>query len=117
MEAHRHSPELQKEPYKGHDHGPEVVPQQYGFQSPIQSPVFVQSPAQSPMHPFVYYQPEYPQEKGFAEAPQPEPLIWGMRKTTFILSVVLAFVILAAALGGGLGGTMAVNNANAQCQQ
>lgn len=37
--------------------------------------------------------------------------ICGMRGTTFILAVALVLVILAAGIGGGVGGTMAVNNA------
>jgi hypothetical protein len=39
--------------------------------------------------------------------------IWGFERTTFILSVVLALVVIIAAVGGGVGGTIMVNNARA----
>lgn len=40
-----------------------------------------------------------------------ERTICGLRTTTFFLTVALILVILAAGIGGGVGGTMAVNNA------
>ncbi|KAH7323592.1 hypothetical protein BKA65DRAFT_71369 [Rhexocercosporidium sp. MPI-PUGE-AT-0058] len=40
-----------------------------------------------------------------------ERTICGFRAATFFLSLALVLVILAAAIGGGVGGTMAVNNA------
>ena len=43
----------------------------------------------------------------------PEKKILGMRRPTFLLCAVLIFVIVAAAIGGGVGGSMAVANAKA----
>ncbi|KAL2062869.1 hypothetical protein VTL71DRAFT_5941 [Oculimacula yallundae] len=40
-----------------------------------------------------------------------ERTILGVRPATFFLSLALVVVILVAAIGGGVGGTMAVNNA------
>jgi hypothetical protein len=40
-----------------------------------------------------------------------EKTILGMRGATFCLFLALVFVILAAGVGGGVGGTLAVNNA------
>lgn len=40
-----------------------------------------------------------------------EKKICGVRKTTFILSLLLALAVIGAAVGGGAGGTIAVNNA------
>ena len=43
--------------------------------------------------------------------PRDERTICGLRTTTFFLALALLLVILAAGIGGGVGGTMAVNNA------
>jgi hypothetical protein len=43
--------------------------------------------------------------------PAQERTILGLRRPTFFLSLALAFVIIAAAIGGGVGGSMAVENA------
>lgn len=53
---------------------------------------------------------------GYYDAPMKphevkEQRICGLRKTTFFLALALLLVILAAGIGGGVGGTMAVNNA------
>lgn len=41
----------------------------------------------------------------------PEKRICGLRRTTFILLVLLALVIVAASVGGGVGGSRAVDGA------
>jgi hypothetical protein len=41
----------------------------------------------------------------------PERTIFGVRRATFFLSLALVFVIIAAAVGGGVGGSLAVQNA------
>ena len=76
-------------------YGQEQKPQQ--SYTPIQSGLEV-APQQTP----AYYQ--YPPQQG-------ERTIFGLRRTTFFLSVALAVVIIAAAVGGGVGGTLAVQNA------
>ncbi|KAH7380959.1 hypothetical protein BKA64DRAFT_713513 [Cadophora sp. MPI-SDFR-AT-0126] len=43
-----------------------------------------------------------------------ERTMCGVRPVTFVLSLALVLVILAAAIGGGVGGTMAVNNAKSE---
>lgn len=40
-----------------------------------------------------------------------ELTIFGMRRVTFVLSALLALAVVVAAVGGGVGGTMAVQNA------
>ena len=45
----------------------------------------------------------------------PEPLILGMRKPTFFLSLALAIVVLLAAVIGGVVGSMAVKSAQTDC--
>jgi len=56
------------------------------------------------------YQHAYYPGQGYP-APEPERTIFGVRRTTFFLSLALAIVIIAAAVGGGVGGSMAVENA------
>lgn len=41
--------------------------------------------------------------------------ICGLRGTTFCLVLALIFVIIAAAVGGGVGGSLAVNSAKKYC--
>ncbi len=41
----------------------------------------------------------------------PRGTILGLRRTTFILAVALTVVTIAAAVGGGVGGSLAVSNA------
>lgn len=56
-------------------------------------------------------------QQGFANADgqsHHEPggkTIWGLQATVFWLLMALVFVVLAAGIGGGVGGTLAVNNA------
>lgn len=45
----------------------------------------------------------------------PEKKILGLRRTTFILSATLAAVVIAAVLGGGVGGALSVKNAETRC--
>lgn len=45
------------------------------------------------------------------QAPRKERTVWGIRMTTFFLTLALILVILATGIGGGVGGTMAANNA------
>ncbi|KAI1822401.1 hypothetical protein F4861DRAFT_389588 [Xylaria intraflava] len=45
-----------------------------------------------------------------------EPTILGVRRPTFFLSVALAIVIIAAVIGGGVGGSLAVQNAKSSCE-
>ncbi|KAI1437168.1 hypothetical protein GGR50DRAFT_646355 [Xylaria sp. CBS 124048] len=47
--------------------------------------------------------------------PVQERTIMGARRPTFFLCVALAIVVLAAAIGGGVGGSMAVRNAKSSC--
>jgi hypothetical protein len=44
-------------------------------------------------------------------AVEKEPKILGLRRTTFTLATALVLVIIVAAVGGGVGGSMAVQNA------
>ncbi|KAI0426676.1 hypothetical protein F5Y09DRAFT_318222 [Xylaria sp. FL1042] len=59
--------------------------------------------------------------KYWAQGPAPLPVpireqtICGVRRVTFLLSVALAVVIIAAAVGGGVGGSLAVQNAKSTC--
>ncbi|KAI1815818.1 hypothetical protein GGS20DRAFT_584112 [Poronia punctata] len=52
---------------------------------------------------------------GPGPGPVQERTILGLRRPTFFLSVALAIVIIAAAVGGGVGGSMAVENAKNVC--
>ena len=45
------------------------------------------------------------------EKSTPERKIWGLRRSTFFLTVALLAVIVVAAIGGGVGGSIAVKNA------
>ena len=45
-------------------------------------------------------------------AKTPEKRILGLHRSTFWLPVVLAIVVIAAAVGGGVGGSIAVTNAS-----
>ncbi|KAI3332493.1 hypothetical protein HD806DRAFT_480764 [Xylariaceae sp. AK1471] len=47
--------------------------------------------------------------------PAPERTIFGVRRATFFLSLALVIVILVAAVGGGVGGSVAVQNARSSC--
>ncbi len=86
------TPQLsQKEVYRGHHNGLEIPPV-------------------APVHQVQYAQYYYPQV-----VPEPEPKILGFRRATFILSAVVVFVILAAAIGGGVGGGLAVKEAETKC--
>jgi hypothetical protein len=66
--------------------------------------------------------PQTPNQKGAYSPPvlvspedvkggKSERTVMGLRGTTFCLLLALIFVILAAGIGGGVGGTLAVNNA------
>lgn len=83
----------------------EVAPQ--GQQKAyVEKPFPVQSPVPQYEHPNGgggYYGP---QDEG-----RRERTYCGLRPATFSLSLALLLVILAAAIGGGVGGTMAVNSA------
>jgi hypothetical protein len=62
------------------------------------------------------YQPYQQYQPGLSTLPQrqehgTQPKILGLRKVTFILSVSLAVVVILAAVGGGLGGALAAQNA------
>lgn len=51
---------------------------------------------------------KYGEKAQYAEvAREDKRRICGMRTTTFILAMALIFVIVAAAIGGGIGGTFA----------
>lgn len=52
-----------------------------------------------------------PSGNGDRGVPQDSPLICGVRKSTFWLATILAIVVVAAAVGGGVGGSIAVSNA------
>lgn len=54
-----------------------------------------------------YSSPEYRPDQATREA----RTIFGLRPTTFFLILALVLVILAAGIGGGVGGTIAVKNA------
>ncbi|PVH83239.1 hypothetical protein DL98DRAFT_513502 [Cadophora sp. DSE1049] len=57
--------------------------------------------------------PQYYYGSGEGDA-RKERTMCGVRPATFFLSLALVLVILAAAIGGGVGGTMAVNNAKSE---
>ncbi|TGJ82604.1 hypothetical protein E0Z10_g6165 [Xylaria hypoxylon] len=48
-------------------------------------------------------------------SPAPERTICGVRRATFFLSIALVVVIIAAAVGAGVGGSLAVQNAKSAC--
>lgn len=50
-------------------------------------------------------------EKGHVDIQKQSRSICGLLPTTFLLSMALVLVILLAGIGGGVGGTVAVNNA------
>ncbi|KAK0744321.1 hypothetical protein B0T21DRAFT_380643 [Apiosordaria backusii] len=49
--------------------------------------------------------------KGGKDGESKERMIWGLRRPTFWLSLALAVVILVGVVGGGVAGTVAVDNA------
>ena len=88
--------------------GLEVVsnkPPVYGDYTPMpQSP---QQKAAAYMHPTVLES----STAGSFKSEKTGRTVCGMRGVTFCLLLALIFVILAAGIGGGVGGTLAVNNA------
>jgi hypothetical protein len=97
--------------------GPHVVdPENYKKEA-----TYTPSPAQQ------YQQSYHPVDSGLEVAPQQQPAyghyhphqgqegppqtILGLRRTTFFLSLALVAVIIIAAVGGGVGGSLAVQNA------
>lgn len=84
--------------------GLEVVnkPPVYGDYSPM---------PQSPHQKGAYTASASPTGNGDYKDEKPERTILGMRGATFCLFLALIFVIVAAGVGGGVGGTLAVNNA------
>ncbi|KAJ0375193.1 hypothetical protein COL26b_006565 [Colletotrichum chrysophilum] len=85
------------------DHGPEVIPDQY-------------------YHPKTPISPTYnvDENKHYPQQPQQpvntERRICGLRRTSFFLFVVLAAVVIAASVGGGVGGSLAVLRMKEQTQ-
>lgn len=59
--------------------------------------------------------PKYEPNDAYVEGqPHYEPvqrMVWGLQPIVFWLLMALGFVVLAAGIGGGVGGTLAVNNA------
>ncbi|KAG7045093.1 hypothetical protein JMJ77_0009181 [Colletotrichum scovillei] len=67
-------------------------------------------PEQPRQHESSYYAPTTPET--YSSIPvEKERTICGLRPATFVLSVLLATVIVIAAVGGGVGGSLAVQKA------
>ncbi|KAK1487095.1 hypothetical protein CTAM01_11866 [Colletotrichum tamarilloi] len=67
-------------------------------------------PEQPRQHESSYYAPTTPET--YSSIPvKKERTICGLRPATFVLSVLLATVIVIAAVGGGVGGSLAVQKA------
>lgn len=54
---------------------------------------------------------QHESEPNNLESPEKERVICGLRTATFVLSVLLVILVLIAAVGGGVGGTLAVRKA------
>ncbi|KAI1294290.1 hypothetical protein F5Y03DRAFT_319404 [Xylaria venustula] len=83
-----------------------------------------QTPSDSYKETVNYSQPglEVTSEPTKAWAPGPalptytrERTIFGIRRTTFFLSITVIVVVIVAAVGGGVGGSLAVQNAKSAC--
>ncbi len=82
-------------------------PDQTGYAVLHNSQYIEQMPGNAPQ----YNQPQDGLAAGGAE---PGKII-GLRRTTFVLSVLLVAVIIIAAVGGGVGGSLAVQSAKNAC--
>lgn len=80
------------------DHGPEVVSGSHYQPSHALSP--------SPASGYYAHQPPFPQSE--VTEKKESKKICGLRRPKFYLALVLAFVVIAASVGGGLGGSWAV---------
>lgn len=83
------------------DHGPEVVSTSHYQPSHHQVPY---SP--SPASAYYAHQPPFPQSE-VTEKKEPKK-ICGLKRRTFYLALVLAIFVVAASVGGGVGGSWAV---------
>lgn len=54
---------------------------------------------------------EYPLIDDAEHARRTSPKICGIKRSTFFLAVILGAIIIAASVGGGVGGSIAVSNA------
>ena len=84
----------------GPPHGVEHIPQYRGFPDQAVSPT---SPQQD------HSKEVAPSQVGTHGGGH--STIFGVRRSTFILSLLLILVIIIAAVGGGVGGSVAVNKA------
>ncbi len=82
-------------------------PDQTGYAALHNSQYIEQMPGNAPQ----YDQSQHGFEPGGAEPAK----ILGLRRTTFVLSVLLVAVAIIAAVGGGVGGSLAVQNAKNAC--
>lgn len=57
------------------------------------------------------HQPPYYAVEDVQPSATPKPRVCGLRRPTFVLLLVIAFVVIAASVGGGVGGSLAVQNA------
>lgn len=79
----------------------EVLPNAY------EKPPFVTTTTNMAGHPQQYYPPTGSEAAGLKNS-EKEKTICGVRRPTFWLTLALVIVIVAAGVGGGVGGTLAV---------
>ncbi|KAF9879615.1 hypothetical protein CkaCkLH20_03158 [Colletotrichum karsti] len=92
------------------NHAPEVVTRYDDYPTPISSAYNGGEKS--------FYAPQYAQysQHPSQQPTTPEKRICGLKRTTFFLAVTLAAVIIIAAVGGGVGGSMAVQRAKEQAE-